>query len=66
MRSAAGNTRSGAALRRAGPRLDSRAKTETMTPKPPVTLVMVMIACAPGELDDQLVLLAWHLRPKRQ
>ena len=61
--SAAGNTRSDTALRRAGPGLDRSAKTETtMTPKPVVTLVMVMKACTLGELDDQLVLL--DLRPK--
>ena len=58
MRSAAGNMRGGAALRRAGQGLDSRAKTETVAPKPVVTLVMVTKACARGELDDQLVLLA--------
>ena len=39
--SAAGNTRSDTALRRAGPGLDSRAKTETVAPKPVVMLVMV-------------------------
>ena len=33
-------------------------KTETVAPKPVVTLVMVTKACARGELDDQLVLLA--------
>ena len=38
--SAAG-TRSDAALRRAGVRLDSTAKTETVAPEPVVTLVMV-------------------------
>ena len=58
MRSAAGNMRGGAALRRAGQGLDSKAKTETVAPKPVVTLVMVTKACARGELDDQLVLLA--------
>ena len=41
MGSAAGNTRSDTALRRAGPGLDSRAKTETVAPEPVVTLVMV-------------------------
>ena len=58
MRSAADDTRRDAALRRAGPGLDSTAKTKTVALKPVVTLVMVMKACALGELDDPLVLLA--------
>ena len=58
--SAAGNTRSDTALRRAGPGLDSRAKTETVAPEPVVTLVMVTKRLRSASLTTSLSCL--HLR----
>ena len=63
MGSAAGNTRSDTALRRAGPGLDSRAKTETVAPEPVVTLVMVTKRLRSASLTISLS--CSHLRPKQ-
>ena len=61
--SAAGNERSDTALRRAGPGLDSRAKTETVAPEPVVTLVMVTKRLRSASLTISLS--CSHLRPKQ-
>ena len=59
--SAAG-TRSDAALHRAGPGLDSTAKTEPVAPEPVVTLVKVTKSLRSASLTISLS--CSHLRPK--
>ena len=59
--SAAG-TRSDAALHRAGPGLDSTAKTEPVAPEPVVTLVKVTESLRSASLTISLS--CSHLRPK--
>ena len=59
--SAAGK-RSDAALHRAGPGLDSTAKTETVAPEPVVTLVKVTKSLRSASLTISLS--CSHLRPK--
>ena len=55
-------TRSDAALHRAGPGVDSTAKTETVAPEPVVTLVKVTKSLRSASLTISLS--CSHLRPK--